>query len=209
VDARTVAAFDFDGTLSTRDNVLPFLSAVAGRRAVAASLVRSLPDVARKRRDAVKARLARDLLSGRDEVDTEAVAARFAEECVAHHLRPDVLDRADWHREQGHARVIVSASFECYLVPIASALGFDAALGTRLVTSGGRLSGELDGANVRRAEKVRRLEAWLREGGADGPTAVWAYGDSAGDRELFARADHAVRVSRARIGREPPPPDPI
>jgi phosphoserine phosphatase len=45
---------------------------------------------------------------------------------------------------------------------------------------------------VRRAEKVRRLDDWL--GG--GPATVWAYGDSTGDRELFERADHAVRVDR-------------
>jgi phosphoserine phosphatase len=48
------------------------------------------------------------------------------------------------------------------------------------------------GENVRGPEKARRLEAWL-----DGATPfVWAYGDSSGDRELWARADRAVRLGR-------------
>ncbi|HEY8218062.1 MAG TPA: HAD-IB family hydrolase [Acidimicrobiia bacterium] len=201
---RVVAAFDFDGTLSTRDNVLPFLATVAGRAAVAASLARALPDLTRGRRDAVKARLARDLLSGRDERETLALAERFAADCRAEHLRADVLERATWHRDEGHERVIVSASFECYLGPIASALGFDAALGTRLESAAGRLTGALDGPNVRRAEKVRRLDAWLGLGAGD--AEIWAYGNSAGDRELFARAAHPVRVGRSRISPEPPRP---
>jgi phosphatidylglycerophosphatase C len=206
VPRRDVAAFDFDGTLSTRDNVLPFLAAVAGRRAVARSLLHALPDVARGRRDAVKKRLARDLLAGRDEEQTRAIAARFASECLEHHVREDVLDRADWHRQQGHARVIVSASFECYLAPVASSLGFDAALGTRLVVSDGQLSGELDGRNVRRDEKVRRLDEWLDGTEAGRSGELWAYGDSAGDRELFLRADHAIRVGRGRLSRVPDGP---
>jgi phosphatidylglycerophosphatase C len=203
VGARVVAAFDFDRTLSTRDNVLPFLVAVAGRRAVVASLVKALPDVVRGRRDAVKARLARDVLTGRDEGEVADVAKQFAADCVAHHVRADVLDRAEWHREQGHERVIVSASFECYVTPFAGTLGFDAALATRLVAAAGRLTGALDGPNVRRGEKVRRLDAWLDATGRGRPDTLWVYGDSAGDREMLERADHAVRVGRAPISREP------
>ncbi len=188
-ERETVAAFDFDKTLSSRDNVLPFLTAATSRARVARALGASSLDVARGRRDAVKARLTR-LLTDRDASELDALAARFAEDVVAHHLRDDVLDRARRHADEGHRLVIVSASYECYLAPIAAALGFDAALGTRLEVLDGRLTGRLDGPNVRRAEKVRRLDAWL--GGR--PATIWAYGDSSGDHELFARADHPVRV---------------
>jgi phosphatidylglycerophosphatase C len=201
----TVAAFDFDNTLSDRDNVLPFLLEVGGRAAVVSALSRSLPDLALRHRDAVKARLSQAVFAGRPEADVRAAATTFAADVVANHLRDDVVARAEWHGEQGHRRVIVSASFECYLTPIAAALGFDAALATGLaVDDTGRLTGALDGPNVRRAEKVRRLEEWLAE--PDG--TLWVYGDSAGDRELLARADHAVRVAGDPITREPQhPPD--
>ena len=39
--ADTVAAFDFDGTLSTRDNFVPFLRRVAGTTAVTRAMATS------------------------------------------------------------------------------------------------------------------------------------------------------------------------
>jgi phosphatidylglycerophosphatase C len=199
---RVVAAFDFDGTLSTRDNVVPFLRAAVGRRRLAFGLVATAPRLVAaaiddRRRDAAKAAIVRRLLTGYDADRLTDVARGFAGDVVAYHLRAEAVERADWHRRQGHELVIVSASFAVYLAPIAAHLGFDAALGTELEVGGdGRLTGRLAGANVRRAEKVRRLDAWL----ADRPATVWAYGDSAGDRELFERADHPIRIG-AKAGR--------
>jgi len=197
---RTVAAFDFDRTLSTRDNVVPFLTVVAGRTALLAVLIRATPDLLRGRRSAVKTRLVRQLLAFRAEVDVRATAASFATDVLTAYLRPDVVARAEWHRSQGHERVIVSASFAVYLHPVAQRLGFDAVLATELeLGDDGRLTGELDGPNVRGAEKVRRLDAWI----GDARATVWAYGDSSGDRELLARADHPVRVGRAALPATP------
>ncbi len=196
--ARTVAVFDFDKTLSTRDNVLPFLVAAVGRTAVLGALLRSAPALVRGRRDLVKARLVR-LLAGRAETDVRAVAERLAADIVTHHLRPDVIARVAWHQRQGHQVAIVSASFAWYLEPVAAHLDIDAVLATALEVADGRLTGRLAGPNVRRAEKVRRLEAWL----AGSPARIWAYGDSAGDRELLARADVAERIGRTPIAEAP------
>ena len=201
---RVIAVFDFDKTLSSRDNVLPFLVKVAGRAAVVRALVTALPDLARGRRDAVKAHLTRTLLRGRLAASVRAQADAFAEECIDNHLRGDVVARAEWHREQGHERVIVSASYAVYLEPVATELAFDAALATDVVVDAdGRLTGALAGPNVRRAEKVRRLDAWIGDTAGGSPTEIWAYGDSDGDRELLARADHPVRVGRTPLSRCP------
>ena len=194
---RVVAAFDFDGTLSTRDNVVPFLRAAVGGPRLVAGLVATAPRLVAAalddgRRDRAKAALVRRLLTGYETARLTGIAEQFADDVVEHHLRADAVERAEWHRNQGHELVMVSASFAVYLEPVARRLAFDAALATELETStDGRLTGRLLGANVRRAEKVRRLDDWL----GDRPAIVWAYGDSTGDRELFERADHAVRVS--------------
>ncbi|MGH8985399.1 MAG: HAD-IB family hydrolase [Acidimicrobiia bacterium] len=195
---RVVAAFDFDGTLSTRDNVVPFLRAAVGGPRLAVGLAATTPRLVAAalddgRRDRAKTALVRRLLTGYATVRLAEVAERFAGDVVEHHLRAGAVARAEWHRNQGHELVIVSASFAVYLEPIARRLGFDGALGTELEAGAdGHLTGRLVGANVRRAEKVRRLDDWLD----DRPATVWAYGDSSGDRELFERADHAVRVGR-------------
>lgn len=186
---RTVAAFDFDKTLSTRDNVLPFVRLAVGRTRFAAGLaLASFRLVAG--RDAAKAELVRRTLTGYDANRLAGVASAFAASVFDEHLRPDVLERVAWHRDQGHEIVIVSASFASYLEPVAERLGIDAVLATELEVDRGRLTGRLSGPNVRGREKVRRLEAWI---GSE-PVELWAYGDSAGDDALLARADHAIRV---------------
>jgi phosphatidylglycerophosphatase C len=101
------------------------------------------------------------------------------------------MARLEAHRADGHQIVIVSASPALYLDTVGERLGVDAILATDLeVGSDGRLTGEIVGANCRRAEKVRRLEAWL--GGRS--VELHAYGDSRGDHELLERADRATRV---------------
>jgi phosphatidylglycerophosphatase C len=84
---------------------------------------------------------------------------------------------------------------EVYLSPLGNRLGFDGILATSLeVGDDGRLTGRLSGANVRRAEKVARLRGWLKEELNGAPYELWAYGDSKGDKELLALAEHPQKV---------------
>src|SRR5439155_20562205 len=97
-------------------------------------------------------------------------------------LRSDVVERLGWHRERGDEVVIVSASLAVYLEPLGRTLGATAVLATGLeVCPDGRLTGRLEGANVRGAEKAARLRGYL----AGERCELWAYGDSRGDRELL------------------------
>jgi len=202
-----VAAFDFDGTLSPRDNFVPFLRRFAGTTAVARAFAVGGARVARAgrshwSRNAMKAEILDQLVGGRDAADLDDVARAFAADVVAGHLRGEAVERADWHLTQGHRLVIVSASLAAYLRPIASHLRFDAVLATELeVADDGRLTGRMDGENVRGPEKARRLDEWIERELPDATPYVWAYGDSSGDKELWARADRAVRLGRhARKG---------
>jgi phosphatidylglycerophosphatase C len=120
-------------------------------------------------------------------------------------LRPDVRERLDWHRAEGHELVLVSASPELYVTPIGRRLGFDEVLATRLeVDADGRLTGRLEGANCRGPEKVARLRTWRGEG----LTVAYAYGDSTGDREMLALAATGVKLPRRRRRPLPSYPDP-
>jgi len=197
-----VAAFDFDGTLSPRDNFVPFLRRVAGTTAVAGAFATGairLAGAGRAHwsRNGMKAEVLQRLVSGRDVADLDDTARAFAADVIARHLRAEAVERADWHRTQGHRIVIVSASLAVYLRPIAEHLRFDAVLATELeVGDDGRLTGAMAGENVRGPEKARRLDAWLARELPDATPFVWAYGDSSGDHELWARADRAVRLGR-------------
>jgi phosphatidylglycerophosphatase C len=203
VERPVVAAFDVDRTLTTRDCVVPFMCCVGGTLPFAARVglaaPRLLPAAARRDRDGLKAQASRLAFAGRRAVDVERAGEQFAAAVERSRLRPDTRARLHWHREAGHDVVFVSASFAVYLLPLARRLGVGTVLGTELVVGAdGRLTGALVGANCRGAEKVRRLHTWLEEryGGRD-RVVLWAYGDSAGDRELLADADHPVWAGAA------------
>jgi phosphatidylglycerophosphatase C len=194
-----VAAFDFDGTLISGDSLLQFLCLVAGRGNTARACVQGAPSLlwalaVGGGRDASKAVLLDRLLAGQEvRVVTEA-GERYAAR-LERRIRPAMAARIGWHRELGHKLVVVSASLALYLEPLGRRLGFDAVLATGLeVGAGGRLTGRLQGANVRRSEKAVRLRSWLVANLGRQPWELWAYGDSRGDRELLAMADHPVQL---------------
>jgi len=199
-----VAAFDVDGTLTTGDCVVPFLRRFLrrfGRRSTTGRILRSSPAtlaaLARRDRDRLKALATAALLSGVALADVEREAEQFARSVIDHRLRADTTARLRWHIAEGHRVVLVSASYEVYLRHLATHLGAHDVLATRLeIGQDGRLTGRLEGGNCRGPEKARRLEAWLTaQPGIDRHgVELWAYGDSAGDAELLAMADHRVWV---------------
>jgi phosphatidylglycerophosphatase C len=146
------------------------------------------------------------VFAGRAWHEVATAAERHADRIVAGWLRADTCARLAWHRDQGHAVVLVSAGYEVYLRHVAAHLGVDALLATRLAVDGDRCTGALDGPNCRGPEKVVRLTRWLDATGSTlERVTLWAYGDSAGDRELLAAADHPVRVTGA-VGSVAPTP---
>ena len=194
MSARTVAVFDFDGTLTRRDTLLPFLRRTRGGPRTATALLATSLLLARDR-DAAKEGLLQRVLAGAEVDELQSAARVFADVVIGRGLRSSMLERVQSHKADGHELVIVTASPELYVRPIGERLGFDAVLGTRLETDGnGRLTGRLQGRNCRGPEKVERLRAWL---GSD--AELYAYGDSSGDRALWEFADHAYRVRRGRL----------
>jgi phosphatidylglycerophosphatase C len=196
-----VAAFDVDGTLTSRDCVVPFLRRVAGTRHLAVGLgLRATsigPALARRDRNALKAQAAEIAFRGRPYADVEASGREFAAYVQHACLRPDVLERMAWHGRMGHHLVVVSASFGVYLRPLAEALGVTGVVATELAVEDAHCTGALVGGNCRGIEKVVRLHAYLDDHlGGRKAVELWAYGDSSGDLELLADADHAVWAKR-------------
>ena len=122
-----------------------------------------------------------------------AAAGRvYADQLWARQLfRAESLERLAWHRDRGHDIVIVSASLDSSLVPLAPRLGVGHVISSGLeIDDRGFATGRLLGGNVRGPEKARRLRDWL----GDDAVELWAYGDSSGDADLLAMADHPTRV---------------
>jgi phosphatidylglycerophosphatase C len=207
--SRTIAAFDLDGTLSKRDTLLPFLRGLCGNLAlltavvaVGGPLATALVRNVNSQRGEIKDQLLTQLLAGKSAAEVTLAGQRFAHHiAAAPGLSPSMYAQWQLHQDAGHDLVIISASLELYVNPLAQLLGGKAGLGTRLeVRDDCTLTGHIDGANCRGDEKVRRLEEWLAAttaaGSDPGDVEIFAYGDSSGDDALLRRADHPTKVGR-------------
>ncbi len=187
----TVAAFDFDGTISTRDSLLPFLFFTKGAIRTLLGLLwlspylifRGFPD-----RHGAKERIFTHFFKGVALEEFQKLADLYAETKLTKLIRPKALERIKWHKKQGHRLLIISASVEHYLKPWAKVQGFEAVLATKLATDDHHLTGKISGRNCRCEEKVKRLDSHLNL--PKESYELYAYGDTRGDRELLAFSDH-------------------
>ncbi|RYX96075.1 MAG: HAD-IB family hydrolase [Comamonadaceae bacterium] len=201
---KTVAAFDFDGTLTRRDTLMPFLAGGLGWPRFAAALLACAPSLAGYAlrlvpNDVAKARLLRHTLAGRSIAEIERWAARLLAGLPAQ-LRDWTLERLDLHRSAGHCCVLVSASPDIYLASVARQLGFDALICTEMEVSGGVLTGEMRTPNCHGEQKVIRLRQWLDERYGAEATGIelHAYGDTSGDKPMLAMAGRGNAWYRGR-----------
>jgi len=188
--AGPLVAFDFDGTLTTRDSFTAFvkwrvraLAYYAGMILLAPAAVRYMFDRDRGR---IKGAAIRVYLRGQPREALEQAADAFAAAMGPSLFRPDALKVWRRHRAEGARIVIVSASPEEVVAPFAKGLGADALIASHIAYDvAGRVGTGLAGNNCRGPEKVIRLRQMF------GPTVrlAAAYGDTSGDREMLAIAD--------------------
>ena len=184
-----VAAFDFDGTITKRDTLLPFLRKYGLSKLTKATCKASLRAGNRNFRNILKETILNELFydysSEKFETDGGAYASTLPQL-----YRTDILKHIEFHKNRGDRLVLVTGSLGCYARPAASALGFDQVIAVEMTSSYGRLTWAMEGVNIRGPEKARRLKKLLKNESIE----LWAYGNSSGDREMLEMADHAEMV---------------
>ncbi|MCB1112486.1 MAG: HAD family hydrolase [Chlamydiales bacterium] len=190
----TVAAFDFDGTITYRDSLLPFLFFTHGTLRTLFMLTSQLPwlvgfVIGFVPRQRAKERIIKKFFAGKTLAQVQEWGKQFARDGLPQHVRPEALKRIRWHRDRGDRLVLISASLDIYLRPWAESEDFSELICSSLETdSQGIITGKLCGLNCWGPEKVRRL---LETAGPKKNYTLYAYGDSRGDQELLALADHS------------------
>ncbi|MDO9401644.1 MAG: HAD family hydrolase [Polaromonas sp.] len=202
--AMDVAAFDFDGTLTRRDTLLPYLRRGLGWPRFLLALLRSSPWLAAyacglTSNHQAKARLLQVSLGGRSALAVDQWSADFVARYLPDQWQEEMLARLRQHQQRGHCCVMVSASPGIYLRRVGDVLGMDAVICTELEVHAGVHTGRMATPNCHGEEKVLRLQAWLA-GRADprAPITLHAYGDSRGDLPLLNLADYAWYKGRPR-----------
>ena len=184
-----IVAFDFDGTLTTKDSFTAFLKwrTPAGRWALGG--VRLIPAACRylfhRDRGRIKEAAVREYLKGVTRERLEADARNFAEHHSRSLLRPDAVMAWKRWRDETVRLIIVTASPELVVAPFARGLGADGLIGTELeFDDQDRATGAFASPNCRGPEKVvRMIKAY-----GPGLQIRAAYGDTDGDTEMLATA---------------------
>ncbi len=188
-----VFAFDFDGTLTTRDTLLAFIRYACGTpRFLLGFLLHAPLLVLMKLRlysnGKAKQRLFTWFFRGMPLETFDALCQSFAR-THRHLLRPETVRLLQQALSEGAEVLVVSASIDNWVQPFFPTV---TVLGTQIEVIDGRLTGHFLTPNCYGQEKVRRILALHPERSA---YRLTAYGDSRGDRELLAFADEAHRVS--------------
>ena len=186
-------AFDFDGTLTTRDTLIAFIRYACGTpRFLLGFLLHAPLLVLMKLRlysnGKAKQRLFSWFFRGMPIETFDALCQSFAS-THRHLLRPETVRLLQQALSEGSEVLVVSASIDNWVQPFFPAV---TVLGTQIEVIDGRLSGRFLTPNCYGQEKVRRILALHPDRSTYHLTA---YGDSRGDRELLAFADEAHLVS--------------
>lgn len=185
-----VYAFDFDGTLTTRDTLLAFIRYAKGDWRFLLGMARYVPLLVLMKLGAypnwrAKQRVFNHFFGGMTLTDFDALCRRFAAD-NRHLLRPQGLATMQQARAEGARLVVVSASIDNWVRPF-----FETdveVLGTQVEVADGRLTGRFLTRNCYGEEKVRRISEHYphRE-----EYKLIAFGDSRGDKELLEYADES------------------
>lgn len=135
----------------------------------------------------------------------KTLAAEFAGKVIPNVCYPELIERIEELRGEGYFLILNSASPEIYVGEIARVLGFDAAVGTRLVLGETMpLIPRIDGDNNKKEAKIaamkeRRLIPADYDLDRYGPIpGSWAFSDSSADLPLLGIAEWGVTIHPGR-----------
>ena len=186
---KQIVAFDFDGTLTTKDTLIAFIRYACGFWAFVVGFLRYLPQLVLMKLGLypnykAKQKVFAHFFKGMTIETFNELCQRFAHDNM-HLLRSQGIKTLMQAQDDGAEVVIVSASIDNWVQPFFADV---TVLGTQIEVENGVLTGRFLTNNCYGQEKVNRMLARYphRE-----DYHLTAYGDSRGDKELLAFADES------------------
>lgn len=125
--------------------------------------------------------------------------AGWVERFIAHDILPRIYPQARkllaWHRDRGDYIVIISATGEHLVNPIAQCFSANAALAIGVAVEDNRYTGKTYGTLTYREGKVERLKQWLAESPQLDFQRTYGYSDSINDKPLLEYVDRAAVIN--------------
>jgi len=185
-----LALFDFDGTITTRDSLIQFLKFAVGKPKFYMGLFSLCTMLAKYKlgmipNDQAKEKLISYFFKGWDNERFQKLCDEYSLNEIDRILRAEAIDKITWHKSKGHRVVVVSASMENWLKQWCDSRDLEL-IGTKLEVVAGKLTGKFATKNCYGTEKLSRVRA---EFPLDDYNFIYAYGDSAGDKDILDIAD--------------------
>ena len=186
---RQIVAFDFDGTLTTKDTLIEFIRYACGTGAFVKGFLRYahllvLMKLGLYPNWKAKQKVFSYFFEGMKIEEFDGLCQRFAKD-NQHLLRPKGIEAIQQALDKGAEVLIVSASIDNWVQPFFAEVKV---LGTQVEVIDGKLSGRFLTKNCYGQEKVNRILALYPN---RSEYHLTAYGDSRGDKELLAFADES------------------
>ena len=186
----TLVLFDFDGTLTKRDTLMPFLHHTCGGLRFYAGLLLVLPWLAAYAAGLVsahdaKTRVLRFFLRGRSKAAIENAGETFCREKLPELLRPDSMALLNAHIAGGKEVAVVSASCGAWVKPFCVKEGVGCICTEMEFDAEGKFTGNLCTPNCKGEEKPRRIREVYELGRY---SRIIAYGDSPADLPMLGLA---------------------
>ena len=187
--------FDFDGTLSTKDSLNEFLKFYLGKKKYFLKLFLFSPIFVLYKLKLIKNDIAKEkLISFFFKDISEKEFKNKAKEYSLNEI-PKIINNKTYtlmkeYINSKHKVVIVSASIECWLKPWCDLNNIEL-LSTKLEFENNKVTGKFSTKNCYGIEKVNRINEYLNISDYD---EIVAYGDSAGDYEMFKISDKYFKI---------------
>jgi len=182
----SIAFFDFDGTITTKDSLGDFIQYAVGKRKYYAGLLFNIPLLASFKLKLTPNYIAKEKLfsfffKGWEVADFQKLADRYSVEQIDKITRFEAVKKITWHKQQGHKIVVVSASLENWLKSWCLKNDLEL-IATQLEISDGEITGNFASKNCYSSEKAKRI---IKEYNLKEYNCIYAYGDSKGDKEML------------------------
>ncbi len=192
MNSSKIAFFDFDGTITTADSLIKFIRYAKGDvQTIFGMLLLSPMLIVYKLKLIPNYKAKQMMLSyffkGMSEDQFKKIAKEYSLNHIKTILRPKAMERIEWHKEQGHEIVIVSASIECWLKPWCDQNELTL-IGTKMKMEDSKVTGTFLSKNCYGIEKENRVKELYD---LNDYSYIYAYGDSSGDKELLALSDES------------------
>lgn len=197
---RTIAVFDFDGTLTTRDSFLAFIRFAHGTCRYYAGFALHAPMLILMLMglysgSKAKQRIFSHFFKGWQYSRFKALGQLFYAE-IEKMRNEKVINKMQEHIANGHTVYVISASLPEWLEPWCLKQGVNAVIATEIeVDDSGLVTGRFKTKNCSRQEKVKRL---LEIEPNREEYFLYAYGNSTGDKELLSFADQSSLVTASK-----------